>query len=164
MPTDPDHLLVVVSSEADWFDCHRIRKAELHDARGRIGVYPSSRADDLEQDHFSLLLKVGGRSVATARLDVLRPGLAATRLVAVSKDEQSRGYGRLLQSLIEHFALSRNVTKLVVNAAPSAIGFYEKNGFAREVWDPAELVGPSADAVQMAKELRMGAKNFRAPR
>lgn len=154
MPSDLDRLLVVISTEADWSDCHRIRKAELHDARGRREIYPARRADDYEHDHFPLLLKVDGKSVATARLDVLRPGLAAARLVAVSKDEQGRGYGRLLQDLIEHFALFRNVTKLVVNAAPSAIGFYEKNGFTREVWDPAELVGPSADAVQMAKEIR----------
>lgn len=145
--------LSIVETEDDWTECHRIRKEVLHDARGRTTPYRYMREDDHIVDHFPLLLKVGNQSVATARLDIIKPGVGAVRLVAVTAQVQRQGYGRVLQRLVEEFAIKHDLEKLVVNAAPSAVGFYLKNGFAHESWDPSELTGWASDAVQMSKPL-----------
>ena len=43
--------------------------------------------------------------------------------------------------------------RLFVNAAPDAIGYYEKLGWQRFSWDETELSGIAAGAIQMTKSL-----------
>lgn len=68
-------------------------------------------------------------------------------------DRQRRGYGRLLQRLVEQEARRRGMRHLAVNAHRTAVGFYEKTGWQRQSWDPDELVGLAVDCVQMVKAL-----------
>jgi N-acetylglutamate synthase-like GNAT family acetyltransferase len=145
--------LAIVARAEDWEAYHSIRRVELFEARGRIGVYDPDRADERAPNHFPLLLKWNGMAIATTRLDLRESGLAIVRLVAVVKAEQRKGHGRALAARTEAFARDRGVTKLLVNAAATAVGFYERIGFVREGWDAAELVGWNADSVQMAKML-----------
>jgi N-acetylglutamate synthase-like GNAT family acetyltransferase len=145
--------LVAVDSPDDWATYHRIRREELFEARGRYGIYDSNRTDERLHNHFPLLLKYDGTAVATVRLDVHEGNIAVVRLVAVTRSEQSKGHGRILGKCIEEFARRKGVRKLVVNAAPDAVGYYQRLGFSRETWDGAELKGVLADAVQMAKRL-----------
>ena len=145
--------LIVVAAPPDWQVYHSIRRVELFEARGRIGVYDANRADERVPNHFPLLLKWNGRGIGTTRLDDRGGGVAILRLVAITGSEQRKGHGRVLAVRTEDFARARGVTKLMVNAAATAIGFYERIGFVRESWDAAELVGWNADSVQMAKFL-----------
>jgi GNAT superfamily N-acetyltransferase len=145
--------LTVVAASQDWEAYHSIRRVELFEARGRIGVYDPNRADERAPNHFPLLLKWNGRGIGTTRLDDRGGGVAIVRLVAITRSEQHKGHGRVLAARTEDFARARGVTKLMVNAAATAIGFYERIGFVRECWDAAELVGWNADSVQMAKFL-----------
>jgi GNAT superfamily N-acetyltransferase len=147
------YALAVVTRPEDWDAYHSIRRVELFEARGRIGVYELDHPDERAPNHFPLLLKWNGRGIATTRLDLREHGLAIVRLVAVVKSEQRKGHGRALAARTEAFARERGVTKLLVNAAAEAVGFYERIGFVRESWDAAELVGWNADSVQMAKPL-----------
>jgi len=144
--------LAVVAGPADWQAYHLIRRVALFEARGRIGIYDPDHPDERAPGHFPLLLTWNGRAIATTRLDV-RGELAVVRLVAVVKSEQRKGHGRVLAARTEAFARDRGVTKLLVNAAANAVGFYERIGFVRESWSPAELVGWNADSIQMAKSL-----------
>jgi GNAT superfamily N-acetyltransferase len=146
------YALVIVAAPDDWDAYHHIRRMELFEARGRSD-YDANHPDELVAGHFPLLLRWEGRSVATTRLDLLSDSIAAIRLVAVLRSEQGKGHGRALSRHTEDFARSRKVTKLVVNAAPLAVGFYERIGFVREVWNAAELTGIAADCVQMTKAL-----------
>jgi GNAT superfamily N-acetyltransferase len=145
--------LAVVSLPEDWQAYHSIRRVELFETRGMIGVYDADHADDRAANHFPLLLKWNGRGIATTRLDVRASALAIVRLVAVVKTEQRKGHGRVLAARTEAFARDRGVSKLLVNAAADAVGFYQRIGFVRETWDAAELIGWNADSVQMAKAL-----------
>jgi len=145
--------LAVVTRPEDCDAYHFIRRVELFEARGRFGVYDPDHRDERAPNHFPLLLKWNGRGIATTRLDVRQSDLAIVRLVAVVKAEQRKGHGRALAARTEAFARDRGVTKLLVNAAADAVGFYERIGFVREPWDRAELVGWNADSVQMAKTL-----------
>ena len=144
--------LALVSSAEDLARYHEIRRVELFEARGS-SAYDSNRPEERKPGHFQLLMKLNGVGIATTRFDLLGDGVAVIRLVAVTAVEQRKGHGRMLASLTEAFARQKSVSKLVVNAAPNAVQYYERMGFVRESWNPAELVGIAADNVQMAKYL-----------
>ena len=75
------------------------------------------------------------------------------RLVAIDLPYQGEGNGMLLDELITQKAWGLGVKQLRVNAAPTAVGFYEKAGYRHEEWDGQELVGIAADCVQMVKDI-----------
>jgi hypothetical protein len=41
----------------------------------------------------------------------------------------------------------------MLNSRDTAVGFYERAGWSREVWDAAELQGSAAHCVQMTKAI-----------
>ena len=61
--------------------------------------------------------------------------------------------GQKLAELVEAYARNRGMTRLFVNAAPEAVGYYEKLGWQRFSWDETELSGIASGAVQMTKNL-----------
>ena len=56
--------------------------------------------------------------------------------------------GELAEVLYRHM-----IGALTVNAAADAVGFYEKTGWRKQAWNPAELTGMARNAVQMQKEI-----------
>lgn len=62
------------------------------------------------------------------RLDRLRADAGIVRLVAIREDVQGRGYGRAMAQLTESYARQLGYQTLYVNAAPDAVGYYEKDG------------------------------------
>jgi GNAT superfamily N-acetyltransferase len=143
----------IVTTAEDWEQYHFIRRTELFEGRPKAPVYDPNNADEHLPGQFPLLLKWEGRGIGTTRLDLRGECIAAVRLVAVIRSEQRKGHGRVLAARTEEFAREKGVTKLVVNAAADAVGFYLRIGFVPEVWEPAELVGWNTDSVQMAKRL-----------
>lgn len=146
--------LIVVRLSDDWQQYHLIRRTELFEGRHRDVVYDPEHADEYLPNHFPLLLKIDGNGVGTTRLDLMGGDVAAIRLVAVTKAEQGKGHGRILNDKVEGFARDKSVAKMVVNAAPEASGYYERMGFLPEVWDEAELTGIAEHSIQMTKYLR----------
>jgi GNAT superfamily N-acetyltransferase len=145
--------LVVVTDPSDWARYHEIRKAELFDRRGRGHEYDPHRPGETERNHFPLLLIYEGRGIATARLDVVGNGDAIVRRVAVTRDEQRKGHGRVLDEMVGQFARRHGASRLLVNAAAEAVGYYRRIGYAPEAWSATE----SSDGhphVQMVKRLR----------
>ena len=146
--------LVQVSTAEQWQAVHDLRQAELFVRHPGI-VYDPAHPDDRAPMHFLFLLQLDGRAMGTARLDLDEPGRAILRLVAIAKTDQRKGHGWVLQRRVEDFARSRNVIDLFVNAAPSAVGFYERMGFIREDWDDPNGArkGVADDCVPMRKRL-----------
>ena len=151
---DPKYALAIVTTPQEWEEYHRIRRQELFEAKGRIGIYDSHRPEERAPDNYPLLLKIHGQGMGTTRLDMRPDGTAVIRLVAISKIGQGAGHGRVLVNMVEDFARQKGVKKFLVNADPNAAGYYEKLGFAREDWDPSELVGISSNSIQMSKMLK----------
>lgn len=148
-----NHELIKVQTPQDWESYHRIRREELFEARGRVGIYNLDHPDERLPENFPLLLKWNGESIGTVRLDVKDNKSAVIRLVAITKNEQGKGHGRELANLVEDFARKQGIKNLLVNAAPTAVGYYEKQGFIKDKWDETELTGISKDSVQMSKKL-----------
>jgi GNAT superfamily N-acetyltransferase len=147
------HALVVVRTDEHWAALHRLRRAVLFAPGRRVRdiVYDDAHPDDRDPANTPFLLVHDGRPIGTTRLDRLAPTLGAVRLVAIDGSEQRRGHGRALGALIDAEARRSGMTRLVVNSAPDAVGYYRRLGWSEHVWDAAELVGLASDCVQMHK-------------
>lgn len=147
-----EYELVQVCTPEEWKSLHELRQAELFERKANI-AYDTSHPHDFHRDHFPLVLKLSGRCIGTARLDLFGGGEGAIRLVAIQREEQGSGHGRILEELFERFARLKNVTRLYVNANPTAVGYYERLGFIHQEWD--EPSGPRSeiaqDCIQMVK-------------
>jgi len=148
-----DFTLTPVATEADWQALHALRRATLFAPGRHPGiVYDDNHPDDHAPDHVPYLLLSDGAPIGMVRLD-FRGETAVVRLVAITPNLQRQGHGSVLDRLVVEAARARGVRTLVVNSAPDAVGFYEKLGWHRHVWDAEELAGIAADCVQMRKAL-----------
>jgi N-acetylglutamate synthase-like GNAT family acetyltransferase len=147
--------LIDVTTESDWREYHSLRRRVLWEQRGLTG-YDETHADEYKTAHHPLLLKLFGRGIGTARLDDFGNKTGAVRLVAIERDLQRQGHGRVLSDYIENYARGLGIKTLYVNAAPEAIGYYEKLGWKACVWDETELVGIASACRQMSKPLSRG--------
>jgi GNAT superfamily N-acetyltransferase len=146
-----EYELKVVTTPADWRTMHDIRREVLFTAERHPGlVYDENHPDDHQPNHTPYLLLRHGKPIGVVRLDD-RGEEGIVRLVAIVTAEQGRGHGRALDALICDEARRRGIKQLALNAAPEAVGFYEKTGWARTVWDAGELAGMARDCVQMVK-------------
>jgi N-acetylglutamate synthase-like GNAT family acetyltransferase len=145
--------LAPVSTREEWSAYHAIRLSELFEAHGNRALYEPDHPDERRPNHFPLLLKLDTRPIGATRVDLLAPGVAGFRGVAILRSEQRHGHGRILNAESEAFARARGARKIVVNAHPTAVGYWERLGFAPESFNPAELVGAAAVCIQMAKYL-----------
>lgn len=146
--------LRAVTTDDEWAAMHDIRRRVLFaPRRHRMEIdYDENHPDDRAEGNVPHILMLDEKPIGVARLD-LRGQAAMVRLVAIEPDEQGRGYGSLMERMLTEKAWELGVKQLRVNAAPDAVGFYEKSGWRAESWDPDELVGLAADAVQMVKDL-----------
>jgi GNAT superfamily N-acetyltransferase len=147
--------LRAVVSPADWAALHNIRRATLF-APGRHlidAAYNDNHPDDRDPANQPFVLMLEREPIGVVRLDWRGVDGGVVRLVAIVPDRQRQGHGRVLDRLVVEEARRRNMHVLHVNAHPNAVGFYDKTGWRREVWDPSELVGLAADCVQMVKGL-----------
>jgi GNAT superfamily N-acetyltransferase len=143
--------LVEVVAPDDWAAYHDIRRQELFEARGRHGIYDPDYPGERLAGMHPYLLKHDGRPLGTTRLDIRDDGTAIFRLVAITAAEQGKGHGRVLGQMVEDRARAFGATTLLVNAAETAIGYYEATGWQRHVWDESELAGIASNCIQMRK-------------
>ena len=151
-PTSYD--LLRVTAKHDWEDYHSIRRRVLWERRG-LWKYDDTHADEYKTSNHPLLLRLDGRAIGTVRLDEFGSGIGAIRLVAIETDLQQQGHGRVLSEYVENYARILGMKTPYVNAAPEAVGYYQRLGWRPEVWDQAELVGIASDCHQMSKQLTL---------
>jgi GNAT superfamily N-acetyltransferase len=134
----------------------------MHDLRRRVLFAPGRHASDVEYDdnhpddraenNVPHILMLDERPIGVARIDV-KADVAIVRLVAIDPAAQGQGHGRMMDRMLTEKAWELGIRQLRVNAAPDAVGFYEKTGWRREAWDQDELVGIASNCVQMVKDL-----------
>lgn len=140
-------------TDAEWQAFHDIRDDVLFKGRHRTVVYDRHHPDDSNPANEPLLLKHYGRPVGVVRLDDRGDRTGVIRLVAVVKDVRGSGHGRAMSELWDQRAREKGFHTLLVNAAPEAVGYYEKMGWQRHIWDEAELTGIASTCIQMRKIL-----------
>lgn len=144
--------LIKIEQAGDWQAYHRIRREELFYARGRT-KYNENHPDEYLPNHHPLLLKFDGQPIGTTRLDDKKDGTVVIRLVAIANEQQGQGHGRTLAEKTYNYAAQLGATQLYVNAAPEALGYYQKLGWEEYIWDQEELFGIAEDCIQMRKIL-----------
>lgn len=149
------HELRPVTTPEDWQAMHDIRRATLFppERHGGAIVYDEQHPDDRHPRNQPFLLLIDAEPAGVVRLDQRGEKDGVVRLVAILPARQGRGLGRVMDGLVADEARRRGMRRIVLNAHPSAVGFYEKTGWRRETWDSAELVGIASHAIQMVKLL-----------
>lgn len=134
-PESPEH----------WELYHRIRRDVLLEAQ----KYAVELKDELAPGHHPRMLWLDQQPIGSIRIDVLAPGRAAMRLVAIHSTWQRKGHGLALLELAEELARGLGCHETVVYATPEAAGFYSKAGYNEDDWDDIYVSG----IVQMMKKL-----------
>ena len=116
-------------SQSDWQAYHRIRRTELFERRGRVGVYNETHPDEHEANNRPFLLLFEGHYIGTVRLDYVPPDLGIIRLFAIDGPVQRLGHGRNFLSLLEGRAKSLGIATFEANSAPEAVGFWRQQSF-----------------------------------
>ena len=153
--TEKRYELVKAESSQEWEALHDMRRSELFVRREGV-TYNTNHPDDHTPTHFPLVLKLDGNTIGTARLDLFDNDESAIRLVAIAKNGQRKGHGRILWQMFETFARSKSVTRVYVNSFPTAVGYYERLGFIRGEWNEpsgAPRSGLGAGCIQMTKAI-----------
>lgn len=144
--------LRAVKTDEEWAAMHDIRRRVLF-APGRHAYeieYNPDHPDDRAEDNVPHILMLDEKPIGVARLD-LKGDRAVVRLVAILPEHQRNGFGEMMDRMLTEKAWELGVKQMRVNAAPDAVGFYEKTGWHEESWDPEELVGIASNCIQMVK-------------
>ena len=144
--------LIRVSTNHDWQAYHDIRRKVLWENRGRTS-YDDKHKDEYLPDHHPLLFKLNDIPIGTTRLDDLKNGFGAVRLVAISDEFQRKGHGRQFAFSVDNYAQGLGIKILYVNAAPEALEYYKKLGWEFYQWHAEKLTGIAEDCKQMRKIL-----------
>lgn len=147
-----DYTFHPVETNKHWSQLHHIRRTVLFTPGRHSTEYDENHPDDRKEGNIPYLLHLEDRAVGVARIDY-RDNIAVVRLVAIIESEQGKGHGRQLSAMIEAEAKNHGVQTLRVNAAPGAVGYYEKMGWQHAIWNASELIGLAKDCVQMTKAL-----------
>jgi GNAT superfamily N-acetyltransferase len=147
------HRLRRVDSRADWAAYHDIRRTELFQAYRPDLVYDPDHPDEHEPSNLPHVLDLDGVVVGTVRIDLMGADRAAFRLIAVRRDVQRRGHGRVLLRLAEQLVSDLGCAQVTINSTRPALPFYLRNGYAPGDWHDIEA--PHADTVRVGRMLRV---------
>lgn len=101
------------------------------------------------------MLKKGSEPIGITTLDIVDKGIAVTRSVAINKDFQGQGHGKILGKMVQDFAKTKGIEKLCVNADSEKTSYYESLGFHIEDWDLSEFSNvPNPRSTQMVCKLK----------
>ena len=144
--TEQQHSLVQVKTEEEWEAYHAIRSQVLFGDE-----YDPNLWDDRAPGNHPVLLFAGDTAVGAMRIDLVsQEGYAIMRTVAIRKEYQRQGLGRIMMTMAEDHARGHGCRSTVTISAIDAVGFYEKCGYQAFDWDPGQV---DDDGKQMRKAL-----------
>jgi GNAT superfamily N-acetyltransferase len=143
--------LRAVATPEDLAAMHDVRRATLF-TPDRGVVYDEHHPHDLNPANQCFLFWYEQKPIGVVRLDPRGEDAMVVRLVGILPQLQGQGHGRVLGRLVEAEARRRGARRLMLNARDTAVGFYEKTGWAPEVWDAIEQAA-APTCVQMTKAI-----------
>ena len=129
---------------------------EYYDLRYRILRKPwnqpigSERNEgDSSEQHFALYSDLN--LIAVGRLDQCEEKKRQIRFMAVEKNEQGLGYGKMLMIEMEKYCRNDKVNEIILHARESAIPFYEKLSY--QLQEPSYKLFGEIQHYLMSKKL-----------
>ena len=112
--------------------------AAYYELRWRVLRKPWGQPSGSERDELdAAATHVAGydeakRLVCVGRLHVVETGVGQVRYMAVEESVRGRGLGQAVLDELERLAKRQGMTAIRLHARESAVGFYQRNGYATE--------------------------------
>ncbi|MGB5457235.1 MAG: GNAT family N-acetyltransferase, partial [Gammaproteobacteria bacterium] len=98
--------------------------------RAPWGEPQGSEIDDIEDRCFHIMAMDDQTIVGVGRLQFNSADEAQIRYMAVEKDYEGNGIGRIIVNALEQEAMDRNVNTVTLDAREPAVGFYQELGYS----------------------------------
>ena len=105
-----------VRSPQEWSVYHAIRRDAIFSALLPGQAYDERDPDEFQHRHLPHALVRDGEIIGTVRIDLVGEAQAGLRLIAIRRDLQRQGHGRVLLRLAEHAARGLGRTEIIINA------------------------------------------------
>jgi GNAT superfamily N-acetyltransferase len=138
-------------SDADWHAYHAIRRDSIFATYRPEQIYDPHHPDETKSSSLPHVLAFDDEIVGTVRIDLLDDARVAFRLIAIRKDVQGRGHGRMLLQLAEAFVRQKGRRVVALNSTIPALCFYLANGYSEGEWHNVE--SGMADVIRVGKYL-----------
>lgn len=113
----------------------------------------SERTPDDETAIHALLLDENEKAAGVCRLSFASPVEGQLRFMAIRKDLQNKGLGKLLVDYLEDKARKQGATFMTLQAREKAVPFYERLGY--KVVEKTHLLFGEIQHFKMRKELNL---------
>ena len=100
--------------------------------RAPWGEPEGSELDDIENRCYHMMVLANDEVVGVGRLQYNAGGEAQIRYMAVDKDYERNGIGRMIVNALEQEALKNNIRTVVLDAREPAVRFYRNLGYETE--------------------------------
>jgi len=143
------HLIEPATPE-DLEQYYRLRFEELRQPWNQ--PEGSERAADDDTAIHALLLDENEKAAGVCRLSFASPEEGQLRFMAIRKDLQNKGLGKLLVDYLEDKASKQGATFMTLQAREKAVPFYERLGY--KVEEKTHLLFGEIQHYKMRKELK----------
>ena len=103
-----------------------------HLLRAPWGEPEGSEVDEMENQCFHIMAMDCQKTIAVGRLQYNSADEAQIRYMAVEKEYEGIGIGRMLVNALEQEARNKNMCTVILDAREPAVGFYQKLGYSIE--------------------------------
>jgi predicted GNAT family N-acyltransferase len=116
-------------SAEEFETCYELRWRLL---RAPWGEPRGSEVDGIEDRCFHIMAMDNHKLVGVGRLQLNSDDEAQIRYMAVEKEYEGSGIGRVIVNALEQEAINRNINSIMLDAREPAVGFYQKLGYSIE--------------------------------
>jgi len=100
--------------------------------RAPWGEPEGSEVDEMEDQCFHIMATNNGHLMGVGRMQFNTEDEAQIRYMAVEKEYEGNGIGRMIVNTLEQEAINKNVSTIILDAREPAVGFYQKLGYSIE--------------------------------
>ena len=100
--------------------------------RAPWGEPEGSEVDEMEDQCFHIMATNNGHVMGVGRMQFNTEDEAQIRYMAVEKEYEGNGIGRMIVNTLEQQARKKNVGTVILDAREPAVGFYQKLGYKIE--------------------------------
>jgi predicted GNAT family N-acyltransferase len=98
--------------------------------RAPWGEPEGSEVDDIEDQCFHIMVTNNETVLGVGRLQYNTENEAQIRYMAVEKEYEGNGIGRMIVNALEQQAKDKNINTVMLDAREPAVGFYQKLGYS----------------------------------
>ncbi len=123
--------IIEAKSEYELVICSKLRKEVFGEEEKAPEALYIIDDFDRKSDTHNYLLKVGDSYVATVRFIKVDSTTIKLQRLVVLKQYRKKGYAKKILNYLENDASKLGYSRVIMDSALKAVGFYEKNGYKK---------------------------------